>query len=92
MLFKPAVKKARRDSLQARDPSVFSAEYSDTECYDDTALPPPSSPPQTIAATAERVSEQPTRASLFNFQRLKRALETVTVNVAPSLVILSLKC
>ena len=50
----PAVKKARRDSLQARDPSVFSAEYSDTESYDDTALPPPSSPPQTIAATAER--------------------------------------
>ena len=52
----PAVKKARRDSLQARDPSVFSAEYSDTESYDDTALPPPSSPPQTIAATAERTS------------------------------------
>ena len=83
----PAVKKARRDSLQARDPSVFCAEYSDdsdTESYDDTAPPQPPSPsPQTIAVTAERRSEQSARASFFNFQRLKRALETVTVNVAP---------
>ena len=83
----PAVKKARRDSLQARDPSVFCAEYSDdsdTESYDDTAPPQPPSPsPQTIGATAERRSEQPARASLLNLQRLKRALETVTVDVAP---------